>query len=59
MQKYNDLLVSGGQDKIIRLWDVRTGAQPLAELKGHTESIKSIQFNEDQILSGADDGTVR
>jgi WD40 repeat protein len=58
LQKHNDIMVTAGQDKIIRLWDVRQNSA-LSELKGHTEAIRAVQFDENQIVSGSDDGTVR
>jgi WD40 repeat protein len=39
-------LVSGGDDKIIHVWDLEKGAE-LASLKGHTGSIKDISFSSD------------
>ena len=39
-------LVSGGDDKIVHVWDVEKGAE-LASLKGHTGSIKDVSFSSD------------
>jgi WD40 repeat protein len=39
-------LVSGGDDKIVHVWDLEKGAE-LASLKGHTGSIKDISFSMD------------
>lgn len=44
------------------IWDVRKGTQPLSILKGHEGSINSIDFNpfnETEIMSSGNDGTVK
>ncbi|KAI0552909.1 hypothetical protein F4679DRAFT_28866 [Xylaria curta] len=55
-----EYLVTGGQDKLIRVWDIanRTIRNIFA---GHDEEICSIDFARDGriIASGSDDGTVR
>ncbi|KAG8864181.1 hypothetical protein FRC20_010319 [Serendipita sp. 405] len=54
-------IVSGSDDKTIRLWDAETG-QPLGEpLRGHTGSVWSVSFSPDgrRIVSGSDDKTIR
>jgi WD40 repeat protein len=39
------LLISGGQDRIVRVWDVKSGQQ-LKELKGHSGDITSVKFSQ-------------
>jgi WD40 repeat protein/DNA-binding SARP family transcriptional activator/energy-coupling factor transporter ATP-binding protein EcfA2 len=54
------VLATGGDDEVIRLWDLETG-QPLAPpLAGHSDNIRDIAFSPDgQLLaSGSFDGTV-
>ena len=53
-------LLTAGQDKIVRLWDARTGAE-LLTLKGHTRVLTSASFSPDgsQIATAAYDGTAR
>ncbi|GJJ74247.1 hypothetical protein EMPS_06605 [Entomortierella parvispora] len=53
-------IVSGGDDKMVRLWDVHTGAV-ISLLSGHTEGVTSVAFspNGDQIASASNDRTVR
>ncbi|KAG0366973.1 hypothetical protein BGX24_003463, partial [Mortierella sp. AD032] len=54
------LLVSGGSDKTIRLWDVGTG-QLIRTLEGHENAISKVLFspNEIHIASSSFDKTVR
>ena len=54
-------IVSGSDDKTVRLWDADTG-QPIGPpLTGHTDSVNSVAFSPDghRIVSGSDDNTVR
>ncbi|CCA77814.1 related to WD40-repeat protein (notchless protein), partial [Serendipita indica DSM 11827] len=54
-------IVSGSDDKTIRLWDTVTG-QPLGEpLQGHEAGILSVAFSPDgsQIVSGSEDQNIR
>ncbi|KIJ90136.1 hypothetical protein K443DRAFT_53745, partial [Laccaria amethystina LaAM-08-1] len=53
-------IVSGSDDKSVRVWDASTGDE-LKVLKGHTNSVRSVAFSPDgkQIVSGSDDKSVR
>jgi WD40 repeat protein len=53
-------LVSGSDDRTVRLWSVRTGG-PLAVLEGHNHSVNSVAFSPDgtRVVSGSHDSTLR
>jgi WD40 repeat protein len=53
-------VVSGSDDKTVRLWNVRTGAA-LQTLKGHLGWVSSVAFSPDgkQVVSESDDDIVR
>jgi WD40 repeat protein len=44
-----DRIVSGGRDKTIRIWDVRTGSQ-LHALEGHNGSVQDCEYSPDARL---------
>jgi WD40 repeat protein len=54
-------IVSGSDDKTIRIWDARTGEEVMKPLKGHTDCIASVGFSPDgtHIVSGSYDRTIR
>jgi WD40 repeat protein len=49
-------VVSGSEDKTVRLWDAATEAA-LQTLKGHSSSVHSVAFSPDgkQVMSGSGD----
>ena len=53
-------IVSGSEDKTLKVWDARTG-QDLLTLKGHTGSVSSVAYSPDgsQIASAARTGRLR
>ena len=53
-------VVSGSDDKTVRLWDTKKG-ECITTLKGHTSYVTSVAFSPsgEQVVSGSRDGTVR
>jgi len=54
------MLATGGKDKTVRLWDMRTGKQ-LAGLSAHADAVNSVAFspNGRMIATASDDTTVK
>ncbi|CDZ97690.1 Conserved WD40 repeat-containing protein [Phaffia rhodozyma] len=55
------LIVSGGPDGVVRMWDPRTGGKQIGQLMGHTENVRALRLSEDGrfLLSGSSDTTVK
>ena len=53
-------IVSGGEDKTLKVWDAETGAE-VRSLKGHTGAVYSVAYSPDgrRIVSASQDGTVK
>jgi eukaryotic-like serine/threonine-protein kinase len=56
----NRRLATGGDDRVVHIWDVATGKQ-LTQCQGHTSKILSITFRSDglRLLTASHDGSVR
>ncbi|KAF7309529.1 hypothetical protein MIND_00323700 [Mycena indigotica] len=56
----NALVVSGGCDKVLRVWDVRSG-YPIHVLSGHTSTIRCLRMlhNRPIAVTGSRDSTLR
>lgn len=54
------ILASGGNDQMIRLWDIHTG-EAITILRGHSSAVKSVAFSPDGTIlaSGSDDQTIK
>ena len=56
------LLLTGGEDKTMRLWDLETGKE-VRRFEGHTDKVRAVAFSPDgkQAVSGGlfSDPTVR
>jgi WD40 repeat protein len=55
----NDIVISGGFDSRIRVWDINKPDLALSELTGHTDAISCIQGDNEFIYSGSWDKTIR
>ena len=53
-------IVSGSEDKTLKVWDATSGQETLT-LKGHTAGVLSVAFSPDgkRIVSGSDDKTLK
>ncbi len=53
-------IVTGGRDKLVRLWNAVSGANTLA-LEGHTDWVTDVDFSPDGqwVISGSQDNSVR
>ncbi|KAL2325440.1 hypothetical protein Fmac_024498 [Flemingia macrophylla] len=60
MNEGGTLLVSGGTEKVVRVWDPRSGSKTL-KLKGHTDNIRALLLDSTGrfCLSGSSDSMIR
>ena len=54
-------IISGSDDKTIRIWDASTGVEMLPPFQGHEHYVSSVAFSPDgsKIISGSLDKTIR
>ncbi|KAL5634834.1 hypothetical protein ACGC1H_002757 [Rhizoctonia solani] len=50
--------VSGSQDGALRIWDSHTGAMKVGPIKTHTSLIIAVDFLDDCVVSGSNDGMI-
>ncbi|XXG54226.1 hypothetical protein AAC387_Pa03g2167 [Persea americana] len=60
MNDSGTLLVSGGTEKVVRVWDPRTGSKNM-KLRGHTDNIRALLLDSTGrfCLSGSSDSMIR
>ncbi|KAG0569341.1 hypothetical protein M758_6G079300 [Ceratodon purpureus] len=60
MNDVGTILVSGGTEKAVRVWDPRTGAKQM-KLKGHTDNVRALLLDPTGrlCLSGSSDSMIR
>jgi len=51
-------LLSGGVDRTIKVWDIRT-SDLVKTFTGHTNEVTCLEFLDNVILSGSTDGTIK
>lgn len=52
------ILITGSYDRTARVWNLETGTQ-IHCLEGHTNAIRSLQFDEVKLVTGSMDRTIR
>ncbi|KAH1071622.1 hypothetical protein GLYMA_03G243800v4 [Glycine max] len=60
MNESGTILVSGGTEKVVRVWDARSGSKTL-KLRGHTDNIRALLLDSSgrYCLSGSSDSMIR
>lgn len=53
------LFISGGHDKVVKMWDLRSARAPLFDFTGHDDKILCCDWKDGLIISGAADNTLR
>lgn len=56
---YSNLISSGGPNNIINLFDKRTNLGTIKKLIGHQDNIRCLLMNENFVLSGSSDTTIK
>ncbi len=57
-QSGSQVLTSGGDDKLIRLWECTSG-KTIATLAGHIAAVRTLAYTGQLLASGSDDNTIR
>ena len=57
-EKYDNLIICGGWNESIKVININNGSI-VKELNGHTDSVTSIIIDENIIISGSKDKTIR
>jgi WD40 repeat protein len=59
LNSYLKTLVTGGDDKCVRVWDVHSAEERTLTLREHADGIDSMDPGSDFVVSESDDRTVR
>jgi F-box and WD-40 domain protein CDC4 len=57
MHMKSGVLMTGGKDKAIKIWDIRTGHCEQT-LTAHTGGVKALRFDSTKLVSGGSDGKI-
>ncbi|KAF4511514.1 hypothetical protein G6O67_003302 [Ophiocordyceps sinensis] len=52
------MLATGSYDMTIKIWDIETG-EVMRTLRGHTGTVRTLQFDESKLISGSFDETIK
>ena len=52
-------VVTAGNDKTLKVWDMRSSSNVLTTLRGHTDAVKCCAVRGLIAVSGSNDGTLR
>jgi len=55
----NRLLLTGSNEKLVKVFDLSSPGQPVISWKGHTAAIRHALFLDNQVISASDDKTIR
>jgi len=58
LKKFGNLLVTGGYDEILRLYNINTKKE-IGQLTGHTGTITCIEQFQRSIITGSEDGLIK
>eukprot|EP00252_Welwitschia_mirabilis_P010612 TRINITY_DN2397_c0_g1_i1.p1 TRINITY_DN2397_c0_g1~~TRINITY_DN2397_c0_g1_i1.p1 ORF type:complete len:753 (+),score=154.85 TRINITY_DN2397_c0_g1_i1:499-2757(+) len=60
MNDAGTILVSGGTEKVVRVWDARSGSKQM-KLRGHTDNVRALLLDSSgrMCLSGSSDSVIR
>jgi F-box/WD-40 domain protein MET30 len=55
----SNCVISGGIDKTIRVWDLKSPKYKCKKFLGHTGWIKTLCYDQNRIISGSGDSTIK
>ncbi|CDK28908.1 unnamed protein product [Kuraishia capsulata CBS 1993] len=55
----NDIIISGGPDNLVKLFDARDMKRPVRSFVGHHDNVRSLALKNNYFLSGSSDSTIK
>jgi WD40 repeat protein len=55
---HNNSIISGSEDKSIKIWDISNG-NCIKTLNGHSTHVMSVAINNNKIISGSRGGSIK